>query len=412
MKCPPEYWIWLQSVLGEAKKLDEILSYYGDPKSLYESKESDRRSSKLFTRRDLERASVYTLEDSKKIIDACDENGWKIITYDDDFYPPLLKEMIDYPAVLYVWGDETALLSKVIIGMVGTRKSTEYGLRVAESLAGSLSEAGCVIVSGGAVGIDKASHRGAVMAGGKTIAVLGNGLGCRYLAENEKMREVISKNGAVISEYPPFTPPSKRTFPVRNRIISGLSLGTVVIEAGEKSGSLITAGCALEQGRDVFAIPGDIMSPGFLGTNALIRDGAKPVFTAMDVLESYCGLYGEYLNIKEEFYEPLKPVTNRKYDSIEYKPKENKKSKKQPKEEDAPEKENPKTEDKNEIKTLPEFLSEDAKTVYKALDGKSLLSDEIIEITNLSPSSALSALTELEMYSLIKTESGMRYTIT
>lgn len=149
-----------------------------------------------------------------------------------------------------------------------------------------LCRAGTVIVSGGALGVDSAAHSGALRAGGTTIAVLGCGIGYPYLEGGRSMRDEISSHGALISEYPPGTPPSKTTFPCRNRLISGLCLGTVIVEAGENSGSLITARLAAEQGRDVFAIPGNVMSKNYTGTNRLLRDGAKPVYSALDVLEN------------------------------------------------------------------------------------------------------------------------------
>lgn len=198
--------------------------------------------------------------------------------------------------MLFVWGDETILNSEVMLSVVGTRKASNYSMRVTRLLSSKLARAGAVIVSGGALGVDSAAHTGA-MEGGRTIAVLGCGFGTDYLRDNAALRREISKNGAVITEYFPFTPASRTTFPMRNRIISGMSLGTIVVEAGERSGSLITARLALSEGRDVFAVPGEVITSAFTGTNRLIHDGAKPVFTALDVLEEYYYTYPDKIDL-------------------------------------------------------------------------------------------------------------------
>ncbi len=457
MKCPPEYWIWLQRAVGPGKSINNLLSFFGDPVSLYEAGHNAWIESKSIKQKDIDRLIKYSPSQSYDIMKLCVDNGWHIVTCDDDNYPPLLKETDDYPALLYVWGDVDVLTAKVAIGIVGTRNASEYGIRVAESLSKSIALSGAVIVSGGALGIDKAAHRGAVSAGGKTIAVLGCGLGYPYLLENEKMRAIISENGAVISEYPPFTPPSKMTFPVRNRIISGISLGTVVIEAGIRSGSLITARLALEQGRDVYAVPGDVMSAGNYGTNSLIRDGAKPVFSALDVLDSYKKQYGEYLNLSDD-YEPLYPLLGKRpldKNEREYKKshvadngefpehynrkkngrnnknvkltesneekeiikKKNDNQKENSNNRDNPEiKNNERAKNNNFQKNKSEnrtaalsVITENARTVFSALGTEPKLIDEIVMTTGLQAQDVAAALTELEMYSLAAMQSGKRY---
>jgi DNA processing protein len=207
-----------------------------------------------------------------------------VLVCEDPTYPSRLKEIYDYPPVLYVRGslpaeDETCL------AIVGTRRPTVYGRQVTEEIVADLARSKITIVSGLARGIDSVAHRAALDAGGKTAAVFGSGLDIVYPAENAKLAQAVMENGALISEYPLGVKPKAENFPLRNRIMSGLSLGVLVVEAGEKSGALITAHQAVEQNREVFAIPGSILSPASQGTNRLIQEGAKLVRNYADILQ-------------------------------------------------------------------------------------------------------------------------------
>ncbi len=206
------------------------------------------------------------------------------IPWNDAAYPIALTTIADPPPVLWTRGD-IRTLSAPSVAIVGSRAASPYGLAVAEQLAADLAAAGLVIVSGLARGVDSAAHRGALAAGGITVAVLGSGVDVIYPAEHAALAKSIDASGAVVSELVPGTRPHQRFFPLRNRIISGLSRAVVVIEAGEKSGSLITARCALDQGRDVLAVPGNVLSGRNRGAHALLRDGAKIVESADDILE-------------------------------------------------------------------------------------------------------------------------------
>lgn len=212
------------------------------------------------------------------------ELGAKVCTLDDPDYPVLLAETPDAPALFYYRGylapDESRALA-----IVGTRRSTSYGQTVTQELTTALVQAGVTIVSGLALGIDAIAHQAALDAGGRTIAVLANGIDDVYPPEHKHLAEAITEYGAVITEYPPRTPPDAKHFPARNRIISGLSLGVLVVEAPAKSGALLTATVAAEQGREVFAVPGHIISPNSRGTNRLIQEGAILVTRAEDILE-------------------------------------------------------------------------------------------------------------------------------
>ena len=212
----------------------------------------------------------------------------RVITLSDDEYPSMLKEIIDPPLALHVRGN-VELLTRVCIAVVGSRRATPYGINAAAQLSKQLAGAGLVVVSGLARGIDAAAHHAALEAGGTTIAVLGTGIDVVYPRGNARLFQRIASEGLILSEFAPGTPPKPEHFPIRNRVISGLSRGTVIVEATNRSGSLITARMAAEQGRDVFAVPGSIFSAGSEGTHRLIQYGAKLVHDANDVLEELPG---------------------------------------------------------------------------------------------------------------------------
>ena len=231
--------------------------------------------------------SIQGLEnwnDAEATIGRVQELGAKIIPWQDPDYPRNLREIHDPPPLLYVKGDLHPE-DRLALSVVGSRFPTEYGIMVVEMVTRELTHRGFTIVSGLARGIDALSHETALKAGGRTLAVLGSGIDVIYPKENSKIYSEICQHGAVLTEFPPETPPAAENFPRRNRIISGLGLGIIVIEASVHSGSLITASLALEQGREVFAVPGRITSPRSGGTNQLIREGAKLVTRADDIIE-------------------------------------------------------------------------------------------------------------------------------
>jgi len=243
----------------------------------------------------LRRESVNALSDSgrQNIIKLAEDEMARaaaknitLLACDDPLYPPLLKNIHDPPLVLYVMGNP-ALLDCRGIGIVGSRAATHYGRNISEHMANKLADQGFTIVSGMALGIDTAAHMGALAAAGRTIAVLGCGLDVVYPPGNHKLYKDIAASGAVVSEYPLGTQPDNFRFPARNRIISGLSLGVVVVEAANRSGSLITAHHALEQGREVFAVPGRIDSAKSAGSHTLLQQGAKLVHSIKDIVEEF-----------------------------------------------------------------------------------------------------------------------------
>lgn len=405
MKASPvEFWIWLQTALGAGARTDELLAYFETPEQLYLAGSKEWRLSGLMTEKKMEALKRSTPSQTMAVLKECRSKGYEIITPDNKLFPERLKRLSCMPLVLYGVGDCTAISDAVSIGIVGTRNASEYGTEIAQKLSFRLAQSGATIISGGALGIDSEAHAGAMLAKGRTAAFLGCGLSYNYLAENAPIRRAITRYGAVVSEFQPFQSPSKSSFPIRNRLISGVSLGVVVIEAGVKSGSLITADRAAEQGKDVFAVPGDIVRSSFDGTNHLIKNGAKPVFSALDVLSEYEFLYPDLIDFKTAAL-PLSEVEYVNY----------RKPKKQ-KSESACEKPAPKEQPKQEpVKAVKEDISNmasaEAVSIYAVLSNEPLHIDDIVRQTNLKMNIVLSSLTELELLGVCELTSGKKYKI-
>jgi DNA processing protein len=288
--------------------------------------------------------------------------GCKIVIQSDENYPELLKQIYDPPIVLYVKGNLLPK-DKNAIAMVGSRMTTHYGIEVARKLAYQLAYIGVTVVSGGARGIDTAAHQGALNTKGRTVAVLGTGINLVFPAENAELFERIAASGAVITQFPFNRPGDKQTFPIRNRIVAGMTLGTVVVEANLTSGALITAGMAVENGRQVFAVPGRIDSPRSKGCHDLIKKGAKLCESAEDILTEF-----EYLF----------PASNR-----------------------------PKSQDQGE---LPAFaLTENEQKIYDLIDNESKSIDDIVRGSGLAVSTVSATLLGLEMKRIIRQLPGKMF---
>ncbi|MFP6657480.1 MAG: DNA-processing protein DprA [Pirellulales bacterium] len=279
-------WLCLSLVSGVGPRmLKQLLDRFGNPTSILNAASSELRQVPGVGPK-LSRA-ISTARDDVDVqseLELCSENDIRILTSPDDDYPRMLREIDDPPPTLFVRGTVTAA-DALAISIVGSRHATRYGEAQSERFATSLARAGLTIVSGLARGIDGAAHRAALKAGGRTIAVLGGGILRLYPPEHAALADEIAQQGAIISEMPPRFAPTSSSFPQRNRIISGLTLGTIIVEASTRSGALITARHAMEQGREVFAVPGRIDSRSSRGCHALIRDGAKLIESAEDVLE-------------------------------------------------------------------------------------------------------------------------------
>ena len=244
-----------------------------------------------------ERLMNKSLDQAEKVMATCRENDIHLLFWQDKDYPASLRALQDPPALLYYKGTLPDFSRRLCISVVGTRRMSEYGKRTAYRLGYELGVAGAVVVSGMALGIDGVAAAATLQAGGTTVAVLGNGLLKPYPSEHQKLFEKIVETGVVMSEYPPDTPPNKWQFPARNRIVSGLSQGTVVVEAPKHSGTLITAHDAILQGRDIYAFPGNVGNVNAAGSNQLISDGAALVLNTRDVLENYLNLYEDDLDM-------------------------------------------------------------------------------------------------------------------
>lgn len=280
-----EYLAALKQVTGLGNKTETMLMrYFGSAKEAWHAPIDEWYDCGVKRNVCSEFVTLREHLDIKRMIKEWEEKGIRLCMRGDEEYPSNLAEIFDPPSLFYYRG--TIPKSELAIGIVGARRSTTYGRQAARKIASELAASGVVVVSGAARGIDTASHLGALETG-KTIAVLGCGVDVIYPPENGKLLADIAENGAVISEYPPGTQPRQGFFPARNRIISGISGGLLVVEAAEKSGALITATCAMEEGRDVFAVPGSIFSPVSVGTNRLIKDGAKPITCGQDILDEY-----------------------------------------------------------------------------------------------------------------------------
>jgi DNA processing protein len=279
------YWLGFNLVRGIGPvRLRGLLKHFGDIQTAWEAPRADLEQTGL------DRRSLNNLLKARRQIDLAqvrqnvEDEGAHVLTWESPDYPELLRQIPDPPPVLFVKGELTPA-DEWAVAMVGTRKATAYGKEVARQLSGALARNHVTVVSGMARGIDGTAHRAALEAGGRTVAVLGCGVDRVYPPEHRQLARDIAENGALISDYPLGTRPEGKNFPPRNRIISGLSRGVIVVEAGLRSGALITADFAADQGRDVFAVPGNIYSPGSKGCNRLLRDGASIVTEVRDVLE-------------------------------------------------------------------------------------------------------------------------------
>jgi DNA processing protein len=280
-------WMGLTRVEGLGiRGCHKLIGHFGSPQGVYRASLAELESCGLPSRVAQAIFAQTELRGAEAEVERAAKVGCELIAWDSENYPPLLKQIPDAPLLLYAQGD-MEVLARLAVAMVGTRRPSAYGSAVAHRLAHDLAQRQLVVVSGLARGVDSAAHRGALEARGKTVAVLGSGIDVIYPREHKKLAEEIAKSGAVISEFPLGTGPTPENFPIRNRIISGLSLGVVVVEAAEYSGSLITARLALEQNREVFAVPGNITSAQSFGPNHLIKQGAKLVDQWMDVIEEF-----------------------------------------------------------------------------------------------------------------------------
>ena len=381
------YWVWLSELKGLRNQTRlALLRRFGDPESIFYADADELLLTEGVERSQLKLLKNHDLAPADRILADCQRLDIQLLTFSDAAYPGRLKNIYDPPALLYCKGRLPLLDDLLCVAAVGTRDCTPYGVACAEKLGFGLASGGAAVVSGLAKGIDAAAIRGALRAGGVTVGVVGNGLDVYYPHESRYLYEDVASAGVLLSEYPPGTEPASGHFPVRNRIISGLSQAALVVEAPEKSGALITAATALEQGRDVFAVPGPIDAPASVGCNRLIRDGAGLVSDASDILREYEGRFA--LNLKESREQP---------ETLGYQARM------------APE---PKPVAPTlSLRHSDAELTDDQIAVLKALsDTEPIQVDDLTELVEIPTRRVLSALTVLEIDQYVAQHPGKRYT--
>ena len=402
------HWIWFATRTGMGDKTKcTLLSHFEDPEEIYFAPELE------FERfEDLSPSAVESIMDKdltacEEILESCRQKGIHILTFRDAAYPARLKNIPDPPMVLYYKGSLPAFDELPVIGVVGTRRASAYGLTAAKRLGYQIAACGGTVVSGMATGIDGTAMKGALTAGGTVVGVLGCGADIIYPASNRWLYADTEKYGCILSEFPPGTPPVGRNFPRRNRIISGLSCGVLVVEAPEKSGALITARLSADQGRDVFVVPANIDVESAMGSNALMRDGAIPVSSGWDILSEYRYQFpskvrrnrtpvrmtatAEELSIERE--EPAK-VAQEPKKSTEKKPKLSLLRKKGI--------DNSEKSAYIDFKKTHSALSADEQRIVSALESGQRLVDDVIAELELAPGVILASLTMLEIKGIVR----------
>ena len=378
-----KYWVWLASMpaLTNRSKL-LLLEHFASPEDIFYADEDAYLQIDGIQKSQAMLLADKSMERTERILTDCTRKALFVLTMDDATYPARLRNIYDPPILLYGKGSMPLFDDEATVAVVGTRNCTPYGISTAEQLGYEMAKSGAIVVSGLAKGIDAAAHRGALRAGGFTAAILGGGVDVVYPAENRRLYEDIAATGVLLSEYPPAADPEPWHFPARNRIMSGLSLSAVVVEAPERSGALITANTALEQGRDVFAVPGPINAPASVGCNRLIREGAGLASCGWDILGEYQNRYPHRLKRNGEEMPPMPEGSKQKLEPAKA------------------------AEEIEKAPTLPvldlakneEGLTDDQLMIIQVLTtDKPLLTDDVAELTGLPVRRVLSALTVLEI---------------
>lgn len=404
------YWLWFAMALHPGnERIWQMTAPFKTIRDAYEAlKDGEHPSLSTAEKRALKTTHI---EQCGSVMEYCRKNGFTILTYEDENYPPLLANIYNPPAVLFCMGDIESFNSNPAVTCVGTRRPSVYSLDVTERICSELAKRDFTIVSGFALGLDSAAHIGALKVGGRTAAVLACGLDYNYPKENAAYKSLIAQRGLVISEYFPGTHPDKLCFHTRNRILSGLTFGTIITEADERSGSLITADHAAEQGRTVFCIPpADIFDKRYSGVVKYMRDGAVPVFSHLDVIYDYY-TSGYFRNLKGE---KIMPELISEDGDI---PKRDSRTVKKKKVKIKDEKNTGEmsTESMNSVENTMEWenllseMSVEQLEIVDVLYGKELLTDEIIELTGINAIEIFAFLTELEIMGAAKLTDGRKY---
>lgn len=398
-------WLWLINCLGcGSPRIWEVMDGFGAVSEAYAALRDKPRRNVLLKESERKNADRTSPEQIEELISYCEKHNIYIMTIDDELYPQRLRSIYNPPALLFCRGDLSCLDNDFSISVVGTRNPSDYSVRVTGALVKELCSFGITIVSGFAVGIDITANLTAARCGGKTIAVLGCGLDVDYPRENAQYRSEIEQSGLFISEYYPLAVGTKISFPARNRILSGLSLGTVVAEAGVKSGALITANLALSQGKDIFAVsPHDLFDTRYGGNVSLIRDGAICLCGVRDIVYEYYENYGHKIANADAVFvgipEESASSAYRQADRID------------PLAEDMTAEAGDAAENTNSVGFDASVLDGDEAEVYAVLKktGTSVQADDLAEMCGMDISEMMSVLTDLEIEGAVTSSAGQRY---
>ncbi|MBQ7500113.1 MAG: DNA-processing protein DprA [Clostridia bacterium] len=405
-----KYWVWLAQAAGQGSKtVWNVLDHFdNDPEKVYNAEEDEIFASAKLRRNSLSAYCRKSLDDAEAIVEWCADNHTEIITPDSDQYPARLMDIINPPVVLYAAGKPLRLNDFLCVACVGTRDATDYGVNMAYTVSYDLSKAGAVIVSGLATGIDSTCHRAAIDAGADTVAVLGCGINVCYPPRNRSLMREIARNGTVLTEYPPDTKPIGKHFPLRNRIICGMCQCTVVFEADDNSGSLITADLARKQGRSLYAVPGNAGELNSIGTNKLIKAGATMVTDAIDIICDYEFLFPN--RVHSDILIPFEIEKPKKFLPFSLKKKRKEKDVQDDADPDVTEKPKEAKPDTNDTDDqIINTLSADEKTVLSSLSRVKAITAEQLFSIGLPIPTVLSALTTLEILGLAEALPGGAY---
>lgn len=396
------YWLWLNTRKGVGQRgILRLLDYFGSPERVYFALREDFEPIAGLSAQTVDSLMDKSMEESDAILGRCDELGVQIMTIQDSDYPERLRQLDDPPVVLYILGHRIRFDEEAAFGIVGSRTPSAYGQEVAPMLGLELARHGALLVSGIAQGIDSLALRGALKGGGRVVSVLAGGVDVPYPRENRYLYQDVAAVGALISEYPPGTRHKGEHFPIRNRLISGLSLGVVAVECTRFSGTMLTINHAVEQNRDVCAVPGNIFAPMSQGPNWLLQQGARPVTSGEDILMGYWDQFPQKLvhapamdpdQMRERLGSPPKT------------PKEAAKPEPPP----EPKEEKPKRPKVSLAQQRERFTDDQLVVLHAMLEGVDT-ADELVDRTQIPARRVLSALTMLQVDGAAEQRPGGRY---
>ncbi len=401
------HWIWLatRSGIGVRSAL-ALLRAFPDIESLYGARAEDYVQAEGVDSKCLDALCDKSLSEANRILGSCLEKGIHVLTYQDAAYPMRLKHIPDPPLTLYYQGNLPDFDAEPAVAVVGTRRASAYGCMTARRMGYQIARCGGLVVSGAAGGVDTLAMKGALLAERPVVGVLGNGLDVIYPRSNRDLYRDVACRGCLISEFPPGTPPLGRNFPRRNRIISGLCCGVVVVEAPEKSGALITAQLALDQGRDVFAVPGNVDAACSAGSNGLLREGAIVAQSGWDVMEEYQSLFPEKVGpwsgktLLSSYPRELAELREPPYHFAQETPINSEKNV-----------DNEDGKPYSELQELMSTLSDDERAVTSCLTDALRHVDDVIAGSGLPAARVLASLTLLEVKGLVVRHPGKFYSL-